>query len=292
MPDFLVFATFLPKLLGTRIVLYLFEAMPELFSARRNLADETAVVKTLKAIERWAVKYSDHVFTVNEMHRELVSRRSSSGDKVSVVLNVPDEKRLAVSVEAAPDKGQFLLMYHGTIAVRYGVHTAIKALGQLRDNIEGIRLVVLGNGDYKSEIVSLTRELELEKHVEFIDWVPYEKLIEWISKADIGLVPFIIDGYTDLMLPNKLFEYVGLSVPVVSARTKAIRDYYNEGCLAFFEPGNENDLARAVVDLYQDPAKRKELSKNAKELYETHHRWGIMKERYVGVYRRLLSAKE
>jgi glycosyltransferase involved in cell wall biosynthesis len=302
MPDFLVFSTFVPKLLGAKIILYLFEAMPELFMAKQGTGDDSFVVKVLTVIERWAVRYADHVITVNEVHRSLVAGRCPVDGKISVVLNVPDEELLPASVHklfgvgdpsGANDSvcsGGFVLVHHGTIEERYGVQTAVRALAAIRlSGLDDVRLLIIGAGDYLAKVRGLIGELNLQDQVEFVGWVDYARLIELLAGGDIGLVPFIRDGYTDLMLPNKLFEYVALGIPVVAARTRAVHEYYNEDCAAYFEPGNEADCAKAIVELYNDAGKRKMLTENARSVYQTSHRWNVIKEKYTGIYRRLLG---
>lgn len=291
MPDFLIFSTVVPKLLGARIILYLFEAMPEFFSAKYNLSQENFIVRTLRAIERLAVKYANHVITVNTSLRALICQRCSLNKNFSVVLNVPNEELWSSSRISPCDSGRFLLVYHGTISRGYGVQTAIKALAHLQKEIEDIHLLIVGEGDYLEKLSYLANELDLEHRIEFISWVPFEKLSEILSRAHIGLVPFIRDGYTDLMLPNKLFEYIALGIPVVVARTKAIQDYFDfdDTCLAFFNPGDEENLSRVLLDLYKNPSKRKELAKNAMKAYQTRYRWEIMRKKYLGIYDTLLG---
>ena len=300
MPDFLVFAAFVPKLAGAKVVLYLFEAMPELFMARKDLPEDSRIIKVLKAFERWAVQFADHVITVNEVHRALVTGRCPAEGKVSVILNVPDDELLSaarpegsevvgddVEGEGAVRDG-FLLVHHGTLARRYGVQTAIDALAVLQHKIEGVRLRVIGEGDYLEELKDRVRMHRLEDKVEFIGWVPFEKLVELVIEADIGLVPFIQDVYTELMLPNKLFEYIGLGLPVVAARTRAVRETYDETCVAFFNPDDSADCARAILELHGDPSGREEMVKKARQVFEANHRWGIMKKHYTDIYSNII----
>jgi len=288
MPDFLVFATLLPKLMGAKIILYLFEAMPELFDAKLHRSSGHFVSRTLRTIERWATRYADHVVTVNRIHESIVSARCPVAGKVSVILNVPKEELIRRQAPPRDASGGFVLVYHGTIAERYGVQTAVEALAKIGEQRQDIRLIVLGEGDYLDELRRLTSRLRIADRVAFMGWLSFERMVEILGTADVGLVPLIRDGYTDLMLPNKLFEYIGLDIPVVSARTDAIREYYGDDCLAYYEPGDASDCARAIVELYDDPSKRRRVAAEAKKVYESSHRWGLMREVYTGIYRRLL----
>jgi glycosyltransferase involved in cell wall biosynthesis len=174
------------------------------------------------------------------------------------------------------------------LARRYGVQTAIDAVSVLENQIHGLRLRVIGEGDYLDELKDRVHLHNLEDRVEFIGWVPYEELIVLLSEADLGLVPFIHDVYTELMLPNKLFEYIGLGLPVVAARTRAVCETYDESCLACYNPDDGADCARAILELYREPAGARAQAEKARRVYQDNHRWGIMKQNYLDIYARLI----
>jgi glycogen(starch) synthase len=52
----------------------------------------------------------------------------------------------------------------------------------------------------------------------------------------------------------KVAEYVALGQPVICSGIATMRDYFSDDELLFFEPGNAEDLARAIRDLLADPA--------------------------------------
>ena len=59
----------------------------------------------------------------------------------------------------------------------------------------------------------------------------------------------------------------------------------------FFEPGNHEDLARCIVELYHNPEKRNELAENAYRHYEKI-RWKETKKIYLKVIENLNGKKE
>lgn len=289
MPDFLVFSTIIPKLLGAKIILYLFEAMPEFFAAKFNLSRNNFAVKVLKVIEKIAVRYADHVITVNESLKKLIRQRCPVKN-VSVILNVPYEKLLYCSKTTLEDNQKFLLVYHGTISKRYGIQIAVRALAHIQGVADDIDLLIIGDGEYTGTLFSLINELSLMHRVHITGWLPFNEMRAMLSNGQIGLVPFIRDGYTDFMLPNKLFEYIALGIPVIAARTNSIQDYFNDASIMFFEPGNEEDLARCILELYKNSIKRRTLAENAYKIYQKY-RWQNMKKVYQQVYEDLLSKK-
>jgi glycosyltransferase involved in cell wall biosynthesis len=90
------------------------------------------------------------------------------------------------------------------------------------------------------------------------------------------------DAFLDFAFPNKLPEFIITGKPVLMSRLKAIRHYFSEDALAYFEPNNPKSLAEQMVRLYRDPELRGRLAVRAKQEYEPI-RWDIMKDRYLRV---------
>ena len=91
------------------------------------------------------------------------------------------------------------------------------------------------------------------------------------------------------------FEARRYSVPfarmgktVIVSRLKAIRTYFSEAALAYFEPNSPQDLAKQMVGVYRDPALREQLAHRAKLEY-AGIRWDIMRDRYLTLVERLVT---
>lgn len=286
MPDFLIFVTVVPKLLGAKTVLYMFEAMPELFASKYKVSRQHLIVRLLEIIERIASSYADRIVTVNEVIKKVFVSRKVPTSKITVILNSPDEeifKRESYGNGYMKKRKCFVLVCHGTISKRYGFQTAIKAVSLLRNKIPDLRLEIVGNGEYMEGLVSLVTHLSLEDVVNFRGYVSLDKIPNLIMQSDIGLVPIAKDNFTDLMLPNKLFEYIALGRAVISSNLMTIRTYFNNDSILFFESNNEKDLARCIFQLYQNPAKRTSFVRSANKIYEKY-RWSKMKKEYLKVY--------
>lgn len=74
LPDFLVFCTLIPKLLGTAIILDLHDLMPEFYAGRFRETDSIAA-RLIRWQEQIACRFADHVITVSEHWRQTLIRR-------------------------------------------------------------------------------------------------------------------------------------------------------------------------------------------------------------------------
>lgn len=267
LPDFLVFAGLIPKLAGARVILDIHDVMPEFYASRFKRALHSWPVRLVRWQEQLACRFADHVITVTEVWQTALIERGLPAHKVSVVMNIADDQVFRwVQPSALPARQEdtFRLIYHGTITERYGVDLAIRAVDLVRQTVPQVQLLIHGVGEFRDTVIRLTQELGLEQHVHFsTDFIPTPELPMFIRQADVGLVPYRRDVFTDGILPTKLLEYVAVGVPVIAADTAAIARYFDRSMVQFFAPGDYRDLARAILLLHADRERRVALAARA-----------------------------
>jgi glycosyltransferase involved in cell wall biosynthesis len=160
-------------------------------------------------------------------------------------------------------------------------------VGLLREEIPGIRLTILGRGDQVPELVALRQDLGLESHVDLRDkLVLAEDLPQQIAEADLGVVPYRNDVFTDALLPTKLMEYAAMGLPSIAARTSAIERYFGDGMVELFTPGDAHDLARCIRELHAHPTRLADLTRRSGN-FTKRYNWADIGARYAGLVRDL-----
>jgi len=285
MPDVLVFSSILPKLMGTKVILYIFDNVPEYFAFIYKLAPGHPAIRLLRWCERISTAYADHVIVTQTIAKRVLESHGVPASKMTVVLNVPNEGKFCpVATGGGPKKdGSFRLMTHGSIIRCYGIQTIIRSIPIILGQIPELEVQIVGEGEYMDELMGLARDLGVEGHVHFTGHVPHEVIPRMISEADVGVVSML----TDLMLPTKLLEYVAMAKPVVVTAQPTMKEYFDDDSALFYKPDDEHDLARRVLELYSQPTKAKSMALRALALYEKY-RWQNTKHDYLGVYDDLL----
>lgn len=291
LPDFLIFAAWLPKLFGSRVILDLHDLMPEFYAGRFGPGSNAWLLRLIRWQERLACRFADHVITVSEHWRQALIQRGVRADKCSVVMNVADDRifRPPADGDPQPDRHRGLqLIYHGTVTHRYGLDLALRAVARLQDRCPDVHLTILGSGDAIPGLRKLQRELELDEHVTILNQLkPAEELPAFIrAVANIGIVPYRNDVFTDGLLPTKLMEYAALGLPAIAARTTAIESYFDESMVSYFEPDNIDDLTHCLCRLYNQPERLAELAKGS-ETFNQRYNWTQISGAYVKLVQRL-----
>jgi glycosyltransferase involved in cell wall biosynthesis len=285
MPDALVFAAAVPKLLGARVVLDLHECMPEFFRVKFGVGPDHPAVRLVAAAEQASIRFADRVITCTEPMREAFAARGADPDKIEVVLNAADEAVFDAGRHPPARRDGFTLICHGAIERSYGHDTLLRAVALARDQVPGLRLEVYGDGTFRPELERLADELGLDGSLVLRDgWAPIEELVAAIARADAGVVALRRDVFRDLTHANKMFDLIAMRTPAIVSRTRAVEAYFDDGCFAYFESGDVRGLADAIVALHAEPELGERLARRASAV-AAPYRWEVQSE----VYRRVIA---
>lgn len=286
MPDFLVFATLIPRLFGTKIVLYMFENMPGLFASTFNVAPSHPGVRLLRLISKLSASYAHRVIVSDGVHhKKWLESLGIPDEKITLIFNVPDER---IFSEAKPDVSVhghgFRVLVLSTFLPRYGVETVVRAVPRLRKDIPDLEVDLVGDGECRPALEELARGLGVQRCVHFPGWRPHEEMPGYIARADVAVAPMV----ADVGLPNKIFDYFAMSKPCVASALPSLQMAFNGSCVSFFTPGDDAELAARILELYHDPQKRAALGAQGHAFYQERC-WSVMKNEYLAVYARCLE---
>jgi glycosyltransferase involved in cell wall biosynthesis len=292
-PDSLVFAAIVPRLLGARVLLDLCEVMPEFFVTKYGLRPTHPIVRLLGFLEQASIRFASYAITCTEQMRERFVERGASRDKIGVILLAANEERYDPDrIPPAPRQAdRFVLICHGTLEEFFGVDTVIRAVALLRDEIAGLELKVYGDGLFRPRLESLATELGVTDRVHFSGgWAPLPELLAALASADAGVVATKRDAFRDLTHTNKMWELIAMRKPAIVSRTRSVEAYFDDSCFQLFESANEHDLARAIRELHADPERGARLARRAAQVSEPY-RWVHQRRRYLDAVERLAGAK-
>jgi glycosyltransferase involved in cell wall biosynthesis len=290
LPDVLVFAAVAVKRSGSPVILDLHDLMPEFLASRTGLPMRHPAVRLLVWLEQRSCRFADHVITVTDGWRDTLIDRGVPPAKATVVMNLADPRVFGGVVRSsrATARGERLeLLYHGTITHRYGLDLLLEALATVTRDAVPVHLTVHGHGDALDDLRGLADDLALDDAVTFsTELLPTEELPRLIARADVGVVPYRSDVFTDGILPTKLLEYVATGVPAIVSSTPATRCYFDDTMVRFVTPGSSDDLAAAIRDLHGDADARTALADDARA-FERRHDWETTAAAYADLVHRL-----
>jgi glycosyltransferase involved in cell wall biosynthesis len=295
MPDVLVFASLVPKLFGSKVILDLHDPMPELMMTIFGLKRESFAVRLLRFCERLSVGFANVVLTPNAAFQKLFQSRGCPAAKLHVVMNTPDEGIFPMQslppLAAAPERGNkpFVVMYHGALVERHGLDLAVQAVSRLQTSIPNIELRVYGRETpFVQRVMEDVRARGLESSVKYFGGKKLEEIALAIDQCDVGIIPNRRGLFTELNLPTRIFEYLARGKAVIAPRTPGIQDYFSEDDLVLMELGDAEDLARKLEYVFLHPEEVSQKTARGQAVYRDH-RWSEERLRFLGIVRALLA---
>ncbi len=279
-PDFLVLSALFPRLRGTPVILDIRDLLPEFYSSKFRVAENSLGFRFMCVIERLSVRFADHVIVANHLWQERLLSRTAKPEGCSVMLNVPDRSIFVRRAKGHGSGDRFLLLYHGTLNWHQGLDLAIRAFAKIKDLAPEADFHIYGDGPSKPELIALIDQLGLKDRVLLHGRKPLREISAVVETAHLGIVPKRKDKFGDEAFSTKTLEFMAMGVPVIISDTKVDRFYLNDSVVRFFRGDDEDDLARCMLDLIRDREKRNALVERATR-FVANHDWEVQKGQYL-----------
>lgn len=278
-PDFLVFAAWFSKLRGAKLILDIHDIVPEFFGSKFSAKARNGYVRLLKHMEKASMAFADHVIVSNHLWHEKLIARSVSREKSSVLLNHVDPAQFHKRPRTRNDD-KFIIMFPGSFQWHQGLDIAIEAFARLKKEVPNAELHFYGGGNLEEDLVRLAGRLSLNDSVKFCGSISLDEVAGVIANADLGIVPKRADSFGNEAYSTKIMEFMSQGVPVVLSRTKIDTFYFDDSVVKFFESGNAEAMADAMLQIIKDPTMREALIAKGLE-YAARHGWDQKKKEYL-----------
>lgn len=270
-PDLLILLALPLRRRGTRVLFDYREISPELFEAK--FERRGGLFRALLASERFALRRSDVVITVNEACATIIRERGGvPADRVFIVGNGPDADRM-YPVDQMPElrRGhRHLVLWLGAMSQQEGLTRLIDAADELI-NAQGrkdVGFAIVGPGDVHDELRATIAERGLEEHILLSGAVGDDLVRGYMSTADVCLGVDEKNAMNDRAAMRKILEYMAMGRPIVQFPLRQMQELCVDATL-YARNADSTDLARQVARLLDDPALRDALGRRARErVYE------------------------
>jgi glycosyltransferase involved in cell wall biosynthesis len=278
-PDFMVFASIYPKLTGARVILDIHDIVPEFFGSKFGKSEKSLLVRGLKFVEKISGAFANHVILANHLWLDKYTSRSARPEKCSVFINHVDEQ-IFHRRERRRNDGKLVVMFPGGLQWHQGLDIAIRAFPKVREKLPNAEFHIYGDGNMKPKLIALSEELGLKDVVCFFKPMRIQEIADVMADADLGVVPKRADSFGNEAYSTKIMEFMSLGVPMVVSSTKIDRYYFNDSVVRFFESGNHDALAQAMIEVLSNEALRRSLIAKAAE-YVSRNSWENRRHDYL-----------
>ena len=284
-PDFLIFATWYPKLTGTPVLLDIHDIVPEFYTSKFGRQSTGLSFRLLKLMERISAAFADHVIIANHLWLDTYAVRTHTQERSTAFVNYVDSQVFVPHPRRRRDDQQ-IVIFPGGLQWHQGLDIAIRAFPAVRAAMPKAEFHIYGDGNAKDSLVALVREMALQDYVLFFEPTNVRQIAAIMAEADLGVVPKRANSFGNEAYSTKIMEFMSVGVPVVISSTKIDRFYFDDTVVRFFPSGDTEALARAMIDLLSnEPVRRQYIE--AGLAYARQNSWDGRKQDYLGLVDRL-----
>lgn len=257
------------RLLGIikRVVYYSVDYVPQRFP---NLL----LNKIYHFLDRFACKHSDLNWVMVKEQIEIRRKNGITKKNSSPFTLAPVGYNFKLIDIKPIDKIDFYnLIFAGALLENSGPHLGIKALPLILKKFPKIHYTIVGRGIFENELRRLVKNLKLKKKVKFTGYVErFEDLTEILSKASVGLAPFVpnpnsLSFYSD---PSKIKLYLVCGLPVITTKVTTIAPLIQKAKAGKVIEYGEKELYKAIEEMLKDKKKYKYYKNAAIKLSEKY----------------------
>jgi len=205
-----------------------------------------------------------------------------AGRRVHVISNGISSYRFPENLTPtiAKTPGSFTVGFLGTLKPWHGLETLIESFfGALHNGDPRVRLLVVGDGTERENIIARLEERNLQNIVQFTGAVTSDEVPGLLASMDVGVAPYpnLPDFYFS---PLKIFEYMAAGLPVVASRVGHLHELVEDGVNGLlFSPGDPAGLAYALKYLRQNREHGEQMGKTGREKVLRKHTWDVVVQR-------------
>lgn len=293
-PDNLFLIGLIFKSFGKKFVFDHHDINPELFLAK--FKKKGILYKIILLLERLTFMTADISIATNDSYREIAIKRGKmKPHRVFVVRSGPDLDKFSPidPIERLKEGRQHVVCYHGVIGKQEGLDYLLKAAQYIRDDKgrKDILFVIMGDGPEFKNTKKYSKKLGLDDTVRFTGRIPDKELIEYLSTCDVCVNPDTANEMNDKSTMNKIMEYMALGKPIVQFDLKEGRFSAQEASL-YARKDNEIDMAEKILELLDDPEKRKKMGEFGRKRIEDKLAWKYSKKTLLAAYKKLFEVMD
>ena len=182
------------------------------------------------------------------------------------------------------DKKDNKVCYIGGISKIRGVDCFVESLKYTLDDLS---LSLVGSFENKKLFTSIRNKNTWNK-VDYLGFLDRKGVVEVLKLSKAGLVTFLNEPNHINAQPNKIFEYMSATIPVIASDFPLWKQIVEGNkCGICVNPLNPKAIAEAINYIIKNPKEAEEMGQNGRKAVEEKYNWAIEERKLLGMYKNL-----
>lgn len=254
--------------------------------------------KQLRSLVCELVAYSQHITVMTEDSSQVLQRDYAiNPDLIAVIAHgthlIKRENKHKIKSKYNLSHA-FVLSTFGLLGPGKSIETAINAIPHMIQHIPNLKYLVLGkthpnhllqqNDEYRNHLMQLVQQLGIEEHVIFVDkYLSLDVLLEMLQATDIYL---FTSKDPNQAISGTLSYAMSCGCPIIASSVAHSKAVLTSDLGLLFDIQNHQQLAQAVVKLFNDQTLMKRITVNAFQTTR-HGCWENTAIKHLSVYQQV-----
>lgn len=228
--------------------------------------------------------------TVIAINSSVTQELNLNPQKVEIMPAVACKNNTA-SVEVEKDT-RFTVLNIGRFEPIKGTDIALRAFADFYYTLKSeernkVVFKIIGKGKYKAQLQQLANNLQIDKAIEFIEWMPREDLNKLYKISNVFF--FSSHEGAGMVIP----EALSYGIPVICFNNCGPGELTDEGCAIKINytnyKDNITDFSKALKSIYDDPELQQQMATNARNYYLDHLNWTVKATQLNSIYTKIVN---
>jgi colanic acid biosynthesis glycosyl transferase WcaI len=273
-----IFGMYLARRRRLRIINWLQDIYPEIATELGVPFVRGPVSKILRYARDASLRAADANVVVGNLMAEKLKQLGVPSERIEIIPNWCNDESV-VPIGAASNRlrtqwqlqDKFVVGYSGNLGRAHEFDTILAAAEHFRHDPNTIFLFI-GGGHRSDELIQRVHAQELTHKFVFLPYQPDEDLKYSLSVPDVHWIS-LRPELEGLIVPSKIYGIAAAGRPIIAITAKngeianLVRAY---DCGVIVEPGNPDELARAISNLSSNAVNREIMGRRARAMLKAN----------------------
>ena len=243
----------------------------------------------VKFFSRFLARRADYIRIVSPFLYKPLDKLNIDREKIFLVpprcdSNLFNYQNIESNKPKQLTNSKYNLLFVGNLIYAKGVDILLEAFALIENEYSDVSLSYVGEGKEKQKLLNRSKELGLEKKVNFFDRIDYQDMPAMMYFSDILILPSREEGVGRVIL-----EAMAMKLPVVATNVGGIPlliDDLRDGLL--FDSENVEGLKAQILRLIEDNELYVNITNSAYKKFIRHYEYEVSIKKFINMYKLIL----
>ena len=221
---------------------------------------------------------SDYIISVGEALKKAIAKYTDKS--VVVIPNIVDVDRFVIEKKNKRDEFIFISICH--LKENKNVDITVKALEKVLKEYDNVKLLVVGDGPEKENLMNLAKELSISSNIEFVGAVDRKSLNKYINKADAFVLPSKYETFGIAYI-----EALACGLPIITSKCGGPEDFFSNEIGYMISNTNVDELRNEMINMINNIDKFD--PNNLREYVKSRFSNEVVAKKVINVYINVLK---